>query len=130
MNEVAEICLYLIIILLFLLGISRYIIYRNSPKMNFLTRKRFQRINWKKLFRMWVFLQLIIIFLSIESLKENLLFVIVLPILIVVFVLVNLFTSPPNPEWNETESELGEEWDIHKKAFYREKKINKILRRF
>ena len=106
------------------------VIFRNSAPASFLMKRKWKNLNWKKLFKYWAIIQGFIILSKIDSLYDDLLFVIATPIIFICFLLVHLFTYSVGPNVEKGENLLlqQKEFEDYEKAFNRQKKIDKIIR--
>lgn len=118
----------LIFVIFFILIMLRMAVFRNSASASFLMRRKWNNINWKKVFKYWVIIQGFIILSKMDSLYDDLLFVITTPIIFICFLLVHLFTH--SIESNKENGLLlqQKEFEDYEKAFNRQKKIDKIIK--
>jgi hypothetical protein len=93
-------------------------------------RRKWNNLNWKKIFKYWAIIQAFIILSKIDSLYDDLFFVIATPIILICFLLVHTFTYSvaPNIEKGEDLLLQQKEFEDYEKAFKRQKKIDKIIR--
>ena len=117
------------LVIFFILIMLRMIIFRNSASASFLMRIKWKNTNWKKVFKHWSIIQGFIILSKMDSLYDDLLFVIITPIIFICFILVYRFTYnvAPNTE-NENLLLQQKEFEDYEKAFNRQKKIDKIIK--
>lgn len=122
----------LIFVIFFILIMLRMVVFRNSASASFLMRRKWNNINWKKVFKYWAIIQGFIILSKMDSLYDDLLFVIATPIVFICFLLVHLFTYNVGPNVEKGEDLLlqQKEFEDYEKAFNRQKKIDKIIKRF
>ena len=122
----------LIFVIFFILIMLRMVVFRNSASASFLMRRKWNNINWKKIFKYWAIIQGFIILSKMDSLYDDLLFVITTPIIFICFLLVHLFTYSVEPNVEKGEDLLlqQKEFEDYEKAFNRQKKIDKIIKRF
>ena len=126
----------LIIIYTFLFGIFfilimlRMVVFRNSASASFLMRRKWNNLNWKKLFKYWAIIQGFIILSKMDSLYDDLFFVIITPIIVICFILVYRFTYSVGPNVEKGEDLLlqQKEFEDYEKSFNRQKKIDKIIK--
>jgi hypothetical protein len=83
------------------------------------------KINWKKVFKYWVFIQIFCLIGNVEHIYNKLAFIILFPILIIYFILVYGFSTG---FVNKIEIEDVEDYKEYEKKFIRDKKIKKIIR--
>jgi hypothetical protein len=109
----------------------RMVVFRNSASASFLMRRKWKNLNWKKVFKYWSIIQGFIILSKMDSLYDDLFFVITTPIIFICYLLVHTFTyNGPNMENNEHLLLQQKEFEDYEKAFNRQKKIDKIIKRF
>ena len=120
----------LIFVIFFILIMLRMVVFRNSASASFLMRRKWNNINWKKVFKYWAIIQGFIILSKMDSLYDDLLFVIATPIVFICFLLVHLFTYNVGPNVEKGEDLLlqQKEFEDYEKAFNRQKKIDKIIK--
>jgi hypothetical protein len=131
MNNSELIIIYtFLFVVFFLLIMLRMVIFRNSAPASFLMKRKWKNLNWKKLFKYWAIIQGFIILSKIDSLYDDLLFVIATPIIFICFLLVHLFTYSVGPNVEKGENLLlqQKEFEDYEKAFNRQKKIDKIIK--
>ena len=119
-----------IFIIFFILIMLRMVIFRNSASASFLMRRKWNNLNWKKLFKYWAIIQGFIILSKIDSLYDDLFFIITTPIILICFLLVHTFTYNVGPNVENGEHLLlqQKEFEDYEKAFNRQKKIDKIIK--
>ena len=117
------------LVIFFILIMLRMIIFRNSAPASFLMRRKWKNTNWKKVFKHWSIIQGFIILSKMDSLYDDLFFIIITPIIAICFILVHRFTYnvAPNTE-NENLLLQQKEFEDYEKAFNRQKKIDKIIK--
>ena len=130
-NELIIIYTFLFVVF-FILIMLRMVIFRNSASASFLMKRKWKNINWKKIFKYWAIIQGFIILSKMDSLYDDLFFVITTPIILICFLLVHTFTYNVGPNMENGEHLLlqQKEFEDYEKAFNRQKKIDKIIKRF
>lgn len=123
-------CYTFIFVIFFILIMLRMIIFRNSASASFLMRIKWKNTNWKKVFKHWAIIQGFIILSKMDSLYDDLFFVIITPIIAICFILVHRFTYSvaPNVENGEDLLLQQKEFEDYEKSFNRQKKIDKIIK--
>lgn len=118
--------------LLFIILMLRLAVFRNSASASYLMRRKWKNINWKKVFKYWMIIQGFILLSKMDSLLDDLFFVIVTPIMLMSYLLIFLFSNSmePNKENGEDLLLQQKEFEDYEKYFKRQKKLNKILNRF
>lgn len=133
MNNSELIIIYtFLFVLFFILIMLRMVVFRNSASASFLMKRKWKNINWKKIFKYWAIIQGFIIVSKMDSLYDDLFFVITTPIILISFLLVHTFTYNVGPNMENGEHLLlqQKEFEDYEKAFNRQKKIDKIIKRF
>lgn len=131
MNNNELIPIYILVFsLLFIILMLRLVVFRNSASASYLMRRKWKNVNWKKAFKYWMIIQGFIILSKMDSLYDDLFFVIVTPIMVMSYLLVFLFSNSmePNKENGEHLLLQQKEFEDYEKAFKRQKKIDKIIR--
>jgi uncharacterized membrane protein YfcA len=128
-NELIPIYI-LVFALLFIILMIRLAVFRNSASASYLMRRKWHNINWKKAFKYWAIIQGFIILSKIDSLYDDLFFVVVTPIMLMSYLLIFLFSNSMEPNRENGEDLLlkQKEFEDYEKAFNRQKKIDKIIR--
>jgi uncharacterized membrane protein len=128
-NELIPIYI-LVFALLFIILMIRLALFRNSASASYLMRRKWYNINWKKAFKYWAIIQGFIILSKIDSLYDDLFFVVVTPIMLMSYLLIFLFSNSMEPNRENGEDLLlkQKEFEDYEKAFNRQKKIDKIIR--
>ena len=98
-------------------------IQKSSIKQRYIFSKKINNIHWKHLFKVWLIIQLIVLFSQINHIQENILVIISSPI-IVIGILLSLFLFNYNP--NDSYKYIEDETVL--KSFERDEKIKKILK--
>ena len=133
MNNSELIPIYILVFtLLFIILMMRLTLFRNSASASYLMRRKWNNVNWKKAFKYWMIIQGFIILSKMNSLYDDLLFVIVTPIMLMSYLLIFLFSNSMEPSKENGEDLLlqQKEFEDYEKAFNRQKKIDKIIKRF
>jgi uncharacterized membrane protein len=119
-------------VVFFILIILRMVVFRNSASASFLMKRKWNNIIWEKIFKYWAIIQGFIILSKMDSLYDDLFFVITTPIILICFLLVHTFTYNvgSNVENGEYLLLQQKEFEDYKKTFNRQKKIDKIIKRF
>ena len=131
MNNSELIIIYTFFLVIFtVLILLRMIIFRNSAPASFLMRRKWKNTNWRVVFKYWAIIQGFIILSKMDSLYDDLFFVIITPIIVICFILVYRFTYSvaPNVENGEHLLLQQKEFEDYEKAFNRQKKIDKIIK--
>lgn len=131
MNNDELIPIYILVFsLLFIILMIRLAVFRNSASASYLMRRKWNNINWKKVFKYWAIIQGFIILSKMDSLYNDLFFVVVTPIMVMSYLLIFLFSNSmePNKENGEDLLLKQKEFEDYEKAFNRQKKIDKIIR--
>ena len=131
MNNSELIIIYTFLFLVFFLLIMlRMVVFRNSASASFLMRRKWNNLDWKKLFKYWAIIQGFIILSKMDSLYDDLFFVITTPLILICFLLVHTFTYSVGPNVEKGEDLLlqQKEFEDYEKSFNRQKKIDKIIK--
>ncbi len=120
--EETSIILLFLSIMLILLFLSRYFIIKNSAYQSFIFSKKIRMLNWLKLIKIWIFIQVFVTSFSFDRLSDNIFIIVLFPIILTGYILINALSKDIHIDINESE------YDNYKKSFSRQKKINKILK--
>jgi hypothetical protein len=118
--------------LLSLLVLIKFFINSNSALSSYLTKRRWSNISWMKVLKYWAICQGFILFSKMNSIYEERYFIILTPIVLLLFLLVYYlsYNSGPIQEYGEEKILDQEYFQNYKKSFQRQKKIDKIIKRF
>jgi hypothetical protein len=120
--EETSIILLFLSIMLLLLFLSRYFIIKNSAYQSFIFSKKIRMLNWLKLIKIWIFIQVFVTSFSFDRLSDNIFIIVLFSIILTGYILINALSKDIHIDINESE------YDNYKKSFSRQKKINKILK--
>jgi hypothetical protein len=132
-NSEALFILSFLFILLSLIVLMRFFLIKSSSSASFIFHKRAKRIRWIKVFKYWFFCQLFFAMSKFDQLYDNIIFVLVTPIFLICFLLIyGLFYDMNTLKvYGETEEMFDQkEYEDYEKSFNRQKRINKIIKRF
>ncbi len=131
-NEELFIIMSFFIVMFSILFLLRYFIVKNSASASYITKRRWKNINWKVIFKYWAICQGFMIISRIGEIWENIYLIIFTPILLITFLFFFYFTHNVGPvkEYGEEKILDQEDFQNYEKAFHRQKKIDKIIKRF
>jgi hypothetical protein len=131
-NEELFIIMGFFIAIFSILSLLRYFIVKNSASASYITKRRWKNINWKKVFKYWAICQGFMILSRIGEIWENINLIIFVPILVTAFLIFYYITENVGPvkEYGEEQILDQKDFENYEKAFNRQKKIDKIIKRF
>lgn len=132
-NSEALVILSFLFIILSLIVLMRIFLIKNSASASFIFHKRIQRIRWGKVFKYWFFCQLFFMVSKFGQLSENIFLVFLTPIFLICFLLIYGLFYDMNAlkVYRETEEMFEQkEYEDYEKSFNRQKRIDKIIKRF
>lgn len=132
-NSEALVILSFLFILLLVIVLMRFFLIKSSAPASFIFHKRIKRIRWGKVFKYWFFCQLFFIISKFDQIYDNIIFVLVTPIFLICFLLIyGLFYDMNTLKvYGETEEMFDQkEYEEYEKSFIRQRRINKIIKRF
>lgn len=118
-SVVSLIITFLGIISMLIMGL---LVSKSNAKTKYNMEKRVKNINYKKVIKVWIFLQILILLTFKKDTTLDYIIIILTPLILMCLILVNaIFSHQKGEKFNK------DEFEIYKKSFIRNKKIDEII---